>query len=189
MGFLVCISLCTSVSISLGLKIRCRVTELKAKHSLNTDCAGGLVTQSWPTLYDPMDCSLQGFSVHGIFQASILEWIAISFSKGSSWPRDRTWVSCPAGRFFTNWATREYCPLKSVPTHAPFLPTFTHVGNNQDQDFCQFDGEGKNHCFNFHFLDNNQLALISMIVDPFTPLSASSNSLNIFWLGCLFFSY
>ena len=54
MGFLVCISLCTSVSISLGLKTRCRVTELKAKHSLNTDCAGGLVAQSWPTLCDPM---------------------------------------------------------------------------------------------------------------------------------------
>ena len=43
---------------------------------------------------DPMDCSPPGSSVHGIFQASILEWIAIPFSRGSSWPRDRTWVSC-----------------------------------------------------------------------------------------------
>ena len=42
------------------------------------------VAQSYPTLYDPMDCSLPGFSIHGIFQARILEWITISFSRGSS---------------------------------------------------------------------------------------------------------
>ena len=43
-----------------------------------------LVTQSSPTLYNPMDCSLPGSSVHGILQARILEWVAISFSRGSS---------------------------------------------------------------------------------------------------------
>ena len=52
-------------------------------------------------------CSLPDSSVHGNFQASILEWVAISFSRGSSWTRDQTWVSCTAGRFFTFWATRE----------------------------------------------------------------------------------
>ena len=62
-----------------------------------------LVTQSCPTLCDPMDCSLSGSSVHGILQAKILEWVAISFSRKSSQPRDRTWVSCIAGRFFV-WA-------------------------------------------------------------------------------------
>ena len=56
---------------------------------------------------DPMDCSLPGFSVHGILQARILGWVAISFSRGSSWPRDWTLVSCIAGRFFTNWTTWE----------------------------------------------------------------------------------
>ena len=66
-----------------------------------------LVTQSCPTLCDPMDCSLPGSSVHGIFQARILEWVAISFSRGSSRPRDRTRVSHVAGRHFTVWATRE----------------------------------------------------------------------------------
>ena len=55
----------------------------------------------------PMDCSLPGFSTPGIFQASVLEWVAISFSRGSSWPRNRTQVSCIAGRCFTLWATRE----------------------------------------------------------------------------------
>ena len=58
------------------------------------------VTRSCPTLYDPMD-----YTVYGIFQARILEWIAIPFSRGSSQPRDRTQVSCTAGRFFTIWAT------------------------------------------------------------------------------------
>ena len=55
------------------------------------------------TLCDPMD----GFSVHGIFQARGLEWVAISFSRGSFWPSDRTRVSRIAGRRFTVWATRE----------------------------------------------------------------------------------
>ena len=58
------------------------------------------VAQSCPTLCDPMDCSLPGSSVHGIFQARILEWAAISFSRGSSQPRDRTRVSHIVGRRF-----------------------------------------------------------------------------------------
>ena len=57
-------------------------------------CAACLVTQSCLTLGNPMDCRfLPGFFVHGIFQARILEWVAISSSKWSSWLRDRTWVS------------------------------------------------------------------------------------------------
>ena len=66
-----------------------------------------LVTQSCLTLCDPMYYSLPGSSFHGIFLTRILEWVAIPFSRGSSWPRDRTWVSCTAGGFFTIWATRE----------------------------------------------------------------------------------
>ena len=53
------------------------------------------------TLDDSMDCSLPGSSVHGISQARILEWVAISSSRGPSQCRDRTHVSCIAGRFFT----------------------------------------------------------------------------------------
>ena len=68
-------------------------------------CAMQLLAQLCLTLCDPMDCSMSGSSVHGIFYARILEWVAIPFSKGSSQPRDRTWVSCIAGRFFTVWAT------------------------------------------------------------------------------------
>ena len=58
------------------------------------------VAQSCPTLCNPMDCSLPGSSVHGIFQARVLEWVAISFSRGSSQPRDQTWVSLIVGRCF-----------------------------------------------------------------------------------------
>ena len=66
-----------------------------------------IVTQLCLTLCHSMNCSPSGFSVHGIFQARILEWVPFLFSRGSSWPRDRNWVSCIAGRFFTIWATRE----------------------------------------------------------------------------------
>ena len=66
-----------------------------------------LVTHSCLTLCHPMDCSLPGSSVHGIFQARILEWVAIPFSRGSCQPRDWTWVSQIAGGFLTIWATRE----------------------------------------------------------------------------------
>ena len=60
------------------------------------------VAQSCLTLFDPMD-----YTVHGILQARILEWVAFPFSRGSSQPRDWTQVSRIAGGFFTSWATRE----------------------------------------------------------------------------------
>ena len=63
------------------------------------------VAQSCPILCDPMDCSLTGSSIHGIFQTRILEWVAISFSRRFSQPRDWTQVSCLVGRHFTIWAT------------------------------------------------------------------------------------
>ena len=60
------------------------------------------VAQSCPTLCDSMDYSLPRSSVHGIFQTRVLEWVAISFSRGSSQPRDTTQVSGIAGGFFTS---------------------------------------------------------------------------------------
>ena len=61
------------------------------------------MSNSW----DPMDCSPPGFSVHGLSQARILEWVAISFSRWSSQPMDQTQVSCIVRRPFTHWATKE----------------------------------------------------------------------------------
>ena len=60
------------------------------------------VAQLYPTLCDPMD-----YTIHGILQARILEWVAFPFSRGSSQPRDQNQVSRIAGGFFTSWATRE----------------------------------------------------------------------------------
>ena len=57
------------------------------------------VTHSCPTLWDPID-----YTVHGILQVRILEWVAFPFSSRFSWPRNQTGVSCIAGGFFTNWA-------------------------------------------------------------------------------------
>ena len=62
-----------------------------------------------------MDCSLPGSTLHGILQARVLEWVAISFSRGSSRPRDRTWVSHIPGRRFNLWATREALPWLYMP--------------------------------------------------------------------------
>ena len=59
------------------------------------------VPHSHPTLCDPMDHSLPGSSVHGIFQARILEWVSVSFSRGSSRPRDQTRLSHTVGRSLT----------------------------------------------------------------------------------------
>ena len=62
---------------------------------------------SYQPLFNPMDCNPQGSSVHGILQARILEWVAISSSRGSSWLRDRTWVSCIGRLILYHWVTWE----------------------------------------------------------------------------------
>ena len=67
-----------------------------------------LVTQLCPTLCDPLDCSPPASSAHGVFQAKILEWVSISSSRKSSWPRDWTHVSSVpsiAGGFFSHQVT------------------------------------------------------------------------------------
>ena len=65
------------------------------------------VVQSHPTLHDPMNCSPPGSSAHGIFQARILEWVAISFFRGSSRSRNRTHISCIGRQILYHWATKE----------------------------------------------------------------------------------
>ena len=83
------------------------------------------VAQSCPTLCDLMDCSLRGSSVHGIFQARVLEWVAASFSRGSSDPGVKfaiSCVSCIAGGFLIRWAIGEalsmrVCALSRILGH------------------------------------------------------------------------
>ena len=70
-------------------------------------CEWVKVAQLCPSICNPVDCSPPGFSVHEILQARVLEWVAIPFSRASSWPRDWTPVSCIAGKCSTTWATRK----------------------------------------------------------------------------------
>ena len=91
-----------------------------------------LVTQSWLTLCDPSDCSIPGSSIHGIFQARILEQVAVSFSMESSWSRDWTCTSCVswiAGRFFPYSAIREalLLPYSPVIIYLFFLNFCWHI--------------------------------------------------------------
>ena len=74
------------------------------------------VAQLCPTVCDPVDCSPLSSSIHGILQARILEWVAISFPRVFSQPRDQTQVSCIAGRCFNLWATRGVLKMR------PLLP-------------------------------------------------------------------
>ena len=88
--------------------VSCHKSLLLTSHpspSIPLQCV--LVTQSCPTLCEPLDCGPPGSSVHGILQARVIEWVAISSSMGSSWLRAQTQVSCIAGRFFTIWAALE----------------------------------------------------------------------------------
>ena len=83
--------------------------------------------QTCPTLWDTVGCSPPGFSVYGILQARILEWVAISCSKGSSWPRDWTHVSCIAEGFFTHWATWEAAQYLHTFLNLRFILLFKYL--------------------------------------------------------------
>ena len=99
-----------------------------------------VVAQSCLTLCVPMDCSLQGSSVLGIFQARVLEWVAIFFSRRSPQPRDQTQVCLIAGRCFTVWATRE--------------ATILRVAGTLTINCCSFSqGSLKDFCTNFQRMD------------------------------------
>ena len=81
---------------------------------------------SCPTLCDPLDCSLQGSSVHGILQARTVEWVAMPSSRGTSQPRDWThvsWVSCIGGQVLCHWASWEACSYYSLIGSFPYLHT------------------------------------------------------------------
>ena len=98
--------------------------------------------QSCSPLCDPMDCSPPGSSVHGIFQARILEWLAISSSRGSSWLRDWTNISCIGRQVLYHWATWEAqeCVYEALlkPWNTPLLYTWTSLVNDNLAITCGF---------------------------------------------------
>ena len=96
------------VNVIHHIRVRVRVRWKERDGSILSSC--GSVAKSCPALWDPMDHHLPGSSVHGILQARILEWVAISFSRGSAWPSDRTQISCTAGEFFY-WLNLQRSPI------------------------------------------------------------------------------
>ena len=102
------------------------------------------VAQLCPTFCDPMGYSLPGSSLHGILQARVLEWVAISFSRGSSQPRDRTQVSSIPGRCFHGLQlSRLLCPWNSpskntgVGCHSLLQGIFLARGLNPGLPYCR----------------------------------------------------
>ena len=86
-----------------------------------------LVAQSCPTLCNPMDCSLPGSSIHGIFQAKILEWVVISFSRGSFQPRD----------WSRKWKWKLLSPVQLFPTPSLYSP-WNSPGHSTEVSSVQF---------------------------------------------------
>ena len=105
-----------------------------------------LVTQLCPTIFDPIDCSPPGSSVHGILQARILQWVAIPFSRGSFQSKDWTPVSFIACRFFTIWDTREasvcvcVCVCVCACVHVKLLQSCPTLCNPMDPMDCSPPG-------------------------------------------------
>ena len=99
----------------LGCPIEICVSTLPPQHLL-PPCVRAKLFQLCPTFCNPMDCNPPGSSVHGISQSRLPEWVAILFSRGSSRPRHRTWVTYTAGRFFTS----------EPPDKSPYLLTLLY---------------------------------------------------------------
>ena len=115
-----------SVSPQVPLKIACPL--LDTSNPYVHACVRAKSLQSCLTLYDTMDCSLRGSYVHGIFQARILEWVAIFSSRWSSGPRDRTCVSC--GSCITGFTAEPLGKPCTVPGTHKLELTLEHSNSN-----------------------------------------------------------
>ena len=106
----------------------CILINLLCEHSESTCMHACSVASVVSTLCDPVDCRLPGSSVHGILQERILKWIAVSFSRGSSQPRDQTTISCLAGGFSYHWAVREvlWTHMKTITMANTFVLTILY---------------------------------------------------------------
>ena len=133
-----------------------------------------------------MDCNLTGFSVHGILQARILEWVAIPFSRGSSQHRNQTQVSFIAGRFFTVWTTREAQFELYSPRNSPGQNT--GVGNRSLLQGI-FPAQGSNpgllHCWRILYQLSHQGSprILEWVACPFSR--GSSWPRNQTWVSCI----
>ena len=137
-----------------------------------------LVAQSFPTLCNPTNYNPPGSSVHGILQARILEWVAISFSRGSSQPRVQSQVSHIAGRFFTFWATREakiYRSLGISLTNFQLLPICSF-------HLCSGFKHWKDWIEHIIFTDSELDLSRPIFYSKFTAFILTSRSLQLFFI-------
>ena len=137
------------------------------RHDETGDKGGMLLCVSCSVMSDSYvtQWTLPGSSVHGILQARILEWVAIPFSRDSSWPRDRTRVSCIAGRFFTESVSQFSSVAQSCPT----------LCNSRDCSTPGFPGAYSNSCLScqwYHPTISYSVVLFSSCVQSF-PASES----------------
>ena len=113
-------------------------------------CCCYLVTIPYPTLCNPMDCSLSGSSLQEIFQAGILEWLPLHLSRGSSQLMDQTWISCLAIGFFFLFFFFSSTSLL-LPTHLP-PPSCTHAQSCNPMD-CSPPGSSVHGLFQARILE------------------------------------
>ena len=123
-----------------------------------------------------MDCSLPGSSVHGILQIRILEWVAIPFSRGSSWPRGLTCVSCLAGRFFTIWGKKpRFCLLVTLEYFFPSIcaSQLTSLPTYPPQCCCLF--------FKYYMIMSLYVPLFTQKMVQWLPMAYTLDSKHIGW--------
>ena len=146
-----------------------------------------LCAQSCPTLYEPMDCSPLGSSIHGILQARILARVTIPFSRGSCQPRDQNQVSCIAGRFCTVWATREEWSQYIIWTYPYQIPNLIFLlyslswsvtassSGHPSQKLTNSSLIAFCHCPNtFNMTKSSQISSISNPSSTLSPLSSTA---------------
>ena len=151
---------------------------------------------------DLVDCSLPGSSVHGILQARILGLVAISFSRGSSLPRDRFQASCIAHRLFTNWATREahflLDHIQFILFHGPNIPYFLQWCSLQHRTSFSLPDTSTSErpfCFgpaSWFFLELSLIARCSSPVGYWTPSDPGVGLIfwcHIFWPFLVFMGF
>ena len=127
----------------------------------------------------PLDCNPPSYSIHGILQAKMLQWVALPFSRGSYKLRDLSWVSCIPGRSFTIWATRETLILACL-SHSPLL--FSSLLSSA---ICKASSDNHFAFFLFYFLGvilvtASCTMLWTSVHSSSSNLSTRSNLLNLF---------